>query len=130
MPQTKKKPTAETPPQQPQEPQQPQQEPQEPQETPQEPQETPQEPQETPQQPEEPQETPQQPEEPQRESQTVGSAVIVPHPTTVRGPIEETHNKTRDDREQQYVTDRSRRITTQIWPTSPRPRAQLWLPPV
>jgi hypothetical protein len=26
--------------------------------------------------------------------------------TTVRGPIEETHNKTRDDREKQYVTDR------------------------
>jgi len=32
--------------------------------------------------------------------------VIVPDPTTVRGPIESTHNATRDAREQQYVTDR------------------------
>jgi hypothetical protein len=31
---------------------------------------------------------------------------IVPTPDSVRGPIEQTHNKTRDDREKQYVTDR------------------------
>jgi hypothetical protein len=29
--------------------------------------------------------------------------VIVPHPNTVRGPIEEAHNKLRDDREKAYV---------------------------
>lgn len=28
------------------------------------------------------------------------------HPDTVRGPIEQTHNATRDAREKQYVTDR------------------------
>lgn len=33
--------------------------------------------------------------------------VIVPHPNTVRGPIEETHNALRDAREKQYVTDKA-----------------------
>lgn len=28
------------------------------------------------------------------------------NPNDIRGPIEETHNKTRDDREKQYVADR------------------------
>lgn len=28
------------------------------------------------------------------------------NPNDIRGPIESTHNKTRDDREKQYVTDR------------------------
>jgi hypothetical protein len=32
--------------------------------------------------------------------------VIVPDPTTVRGPIESEHNATRDAREKKYVTDR------------------------
>ena len=32
--------------------------------------------------------------------------VIVPHPNTIRGPIEEAHNATRDAREKQYITDR------------------------
>jgi hypothetical protein len=32
--------------------------------------------------------------------------VNVPSPADVRAPIESTHNKTRDDREKQYVTDR------------------------
>lgn len=31
----------------------------------------------------------------------------MPTPDSVRGPIEQTHNKTRDDREKQYVTDRN-----------------------
>lgn len=29
--------------------------------------------------------------------------VIVPHPNTIRGPIEETHNALRDAREQEYI---------------------------
>jgi hypothetical protein len=33
--------------------------------------------------------------------------VIVPHPNTVRGPIEETNNALRDAREKQYVTDKA-----------------------
>jgi hypothetical protein len=32
--------------------------------------------------------------------------VIVPHPNTIRGPIEITHNDLRDAREKQYVTDK------------------------
>lgn len=32
--------------------------------------------------------------------------LIVPHPNTIRGPIEETHNALRDAREKQYVTDK------------------------
>lgn len=32
--------------------------------------------------------------------------VIVDHPNTVRGPIEQTHNGLRDDREKQYIRDK------------------------
>lgn len=34
-------------------------------------------------------------------------AVIVPHPNTIRGPVEETHNALRDAREKQYVDDQT-----------------------
>lgn len=80
MPQAKKKPTAETQP------------------------ETP-ETQPEPDEQEEPQEEPQ-PEETPQEPQPVGAEPNVPHPTTVRGPIESEFNKQRDERGQKHRDDR------------------------
>jgi hypothetical protein len=55
-----------------------------------------------------PEETSAEPTKSQRASVSTESSspVVIPDPTTIRGPIELSHNKTRDDREKQYVTDR------------------------
>lgn len=84
MPQAKKKPAAETQPETPETQPEPDAEPQTP----------------------EPEPEPQEPQTPQTEPQPVGNEPNVPHPTTVRGPIESQFNKQRDERGQKHREDR------------------------